>query len=277
MSPITERTSPPTTADEVAPWGPSGARGAWNAEESGLCRLSNLGVHLLRLYAIVDRCGEHNTFVDLGVDHGVSSLALALDAITRHNTVYGVDLSFANLGYDLRSHPCYHRVRGDSVTVGRRWDGGAVDVLVVDTLHVAPQVLCELHQWYAHVPVGGYVVLHDTAWPDGRHDLQWHERARAAGVTWPTPDRAVAAFFGLDEQFARGKHTGFRYADDDVEVDHHADSWGMTIVRRRSDRDLRSNINDWATVFEQRAEVLRTVMTDGARRWFGVDLGPGEP
>lgn len=270
---MSRSTGQAVTDDETrAPWGRGGASGGWNREESGHCCLSNLGVNLLRLYAVVDRAGRDRTFVDLGVDHGVSSLALGLDAIERGNLVYGVDLSFANLGYDLRAHPNHRRIRGDSVTVGKHWDRGDVDLVFVDTLHVEPQVLSELYHWYPRVRPGGYVIVHDTAWPEGRHDLAWHPRASAADPAWPTPDRAVAAFFGLERQFGDGKFDGFHHVDDDLEVTHHAESWGMTIIRVKRRRDLRSNITDWSEVFRQRARVLRSVMSEAALRWFSVDL-----
>ncbi|MCU0268069.1 MAG: class I SAM-dependent methyltransferase [Acidimicrobiales bacterium] len=261
-------------AQAVATWGRYGPTGSWNHTTSGTCTLSDLGVHLLRLHALTQRCGRGSTFVDLGVAHGVSSLALALDAIDRDHDVYGVDLRFADLGFDLRAHPRYHRIRGDSVTVGSRWDRGGIDLLVLDTLHVEPQVLCELHRWVPHVRPGGYVVVHDTAWPPGSHDLAWHAGAAAAGTVWPTPDRAVARFFGLEEHFAHATHTGFHHVDDDLEVTHHPDSWGMTVVRVGGTRDYRANIADWDAVFAQRAAVLHTLFDEATLRWYGVDLAP---
>jgi len=211
--------------------------------------------------------------VDLGVDHGVSSLALALDAVPRRNTVFGVDLTFSNLGFDLRSHPHYHRIRGDTVTVGRQWDRGCVDLVFIDSLHVEPHVLSELHAWFPHVRTGGTIIVHDTAWPEGSHDLRWHPGADATGVKWPTPDRAVAAFFGLEQQFADAKHHGFHHVDDDIEVAHHPESWGMTVIRRKSSRDLRANVGDWPRVFAQRTQVLCSLMDAARLRWFGIDLG----
>ncbi len=257
---------------ELPPWGAAGATGQWSRHEDGACRLGNLGVHLLRLYALAERCGTGCCFVDLGVDHGVSSLALALDAIPRSNNVYGVDLRFVHLGFDLDRHPNYHRVLGDSVTVGKQWEGGDIDLLFVDTLHIEPQVLCELYVWYPHVKPGGFVVLHDTAWPDERHDLAWHPDAVRAGLELPTPDRAVASFFGLEREFETGKHSGFRYVDDDIEATHYPESWGMTVVHVKRKQSLAANIADWSTVFAHRSEILRLLLGEQRLQSLGVEL-----
>ena len=69
----------------------AGKYGGWNFSTEENFQFSNLGTNLLALSRIVDKCGDNNTFVDLGVDFGVSSLCLTYDSIERHTQVYGID------------------------------------------------------------------------------------------------------------------------------------------------------------------------------------------
>ncbi len=206
-------------------------------------------------------------------------MAMAADAVDRDNDVYGVDVRFRHLGFDLRHHPRYQRVRADSVTAGKCWRGPRVDAVFIDTLHVSPQALCELYLWQPLVRIGGLVIVHDTAWPDGVCDLGWSGSAQRAGMAWPTPDRAIAAFFGLEEQFRTGKHVGFRYETRDISVTHYPESYGMTFVRMKRRVDFRAQITAWDRIFADRERVIRTVLAPQTIRLLSIDFarGPENP
>ena len=79
----------------------AGAFGGWNFSEEENFNFSNLGTNIYELARVVDKCGENNVFVDLGVDYGVSSLTMTYDAEERNNKIYGVDTQFKRLGFDL--------------------------------------------------------------------------------------------------------------------------------------------------------------------------------
>ena len=81
----------------------AGNYGGWNFSTEENFVFSNLGTNLYQLARVVDKCGENNVFVDLGVDYGVSSLTMTYDSVERNNTVYGVDTQFRRLGFDLVS------------------------------------------------------------------------------------------------------------------------------------------------------------------------------
>ena len=49
----------------------AGNYGGWNFAEEENFKLSNLGTNIYQLTRVVDKCGENNVFVDLGVDYGV--------------------------------------------------------------------------------------------------------------------------------------------------------------------------------------------------------------
>lgn len=53
----------------------AGKYGGWNFSTEEEFRFSNLGTNVFHLDRVVQKLGENNTFVDLGVDYGVSSLS----------------------------------------------------------------------------------------------------------------------------------------------------------------------------------------------------------
>tara|TARA_S200002703_G_scaffold39202_1_gene34314 strand:- start:3200 stop:4027 length:828 start_codon:yes stop_codon:yes gene_type:complete len=237
----------------------AGKYGGWNFSTEENFQFSNLGTNLLALSRIVDKCGEGNTFVDLGVDYGVSSLCLTYDAIERENQVYGVDTQFKRTGFDLWEFPNYHMIQGDSSSVGKNWDTdeyGKVKLLFVDSIHVACQVATELYHWYPHMEDDSWIVFHDTNWPAGMHDLTWHPEVQEKGLKWDRPEVAVGRFFGITELFEKYGNEGFRYEDEYIRVRHRPESWGMTSVHIKKKKDFISNIDDWDQIFQDRNTVV---------------------
>jgi len=237
----------------------AGKYGGWNFSTEEEFRFSNLGTNVFHLDRVVQKLGENNTFVDLGVDYGVSSLILTMDAVEKNNKIYGVDTQFNRTTFGLWEYPNYFMIQGDSSSVGKCWDTeeyGEVDLLFVDSIHVAPQVLSELYHWYPHVKEGGYIVFHDTNWPAGMHDLTWHPEVKENDLKWARPEEAVGRFFQIEDAFkqADGKKA-FTFEDDNIRVEHHPESWGLTVVQIKQKVDFINNITDWDQVFEDRNTV----------------------
>jgi hypothetical protein len=239
----------------------SGEEGGWNFSTKEYMELSNLGTNLFHLDRLVDKCGNDNVFVELGVDCGVSSLLFSIDAIERNNKTFGVDTQFNRVSYDIPHHPNWQGFLWDSSTLGKYWNTphnqnySEVDLLFVDTIHVAPQVLCELYHWYPHVKEGGHIVFHDTAWPKDMHDLTWVPEVREKGIKWDRPEVGVGQFFGIESVMRENCHKRFTYEDENISVEHHPESWGMTIVHLKKKIDFGQNLN-WNDVFEDRNTVV---------------------
>lgn len=237
----------------------AGTYGEWNFAEEENFKFSNLGTNIYQLTRVVDKCGENNVFVDLGVDYGVSSLTMTYDALERNNVVYGIDTQFRRLGFDLWEYDNYKIIQGDSSSVGKYWDVneyGTVKLLFVDSIHVAPQVLSELYHWWPHIEEDGYIVFHDTNWPTGKHDLTWVPEVKEKGILWDRPEIAVGRFFGISDLFEKHGSVGFTYEDDNISVFHRPESFGLTTVHIKKKKDYRDNIDDWNSVFEDRNTVV---------------------
>lgn len=237
----------------------AGKYGGWNFSTEENFNFSNLGTNIYELARVVDKCGDNNVFVDLGVDYGVSSITMTYDAIERNNIVYGVDIGFNRIGFDLSEYQNYKLIQGDSSSVGKYWDVkeyGKVKLLFVDTIHVACQVLTELYYWFPHVEEGGYVVFHDTNWPEGMHDLTWVPEVKENGIKWDRPEIGVGKFFGISELFEKYGNLGFVYEDEYIHVRHRPESWGMTTVHIKKKKDFKKNIKNWDEVFQQRNTVV---------------------
>jgi hypothetical protein len=238
----------------------AGKYGGWNFSTEENFQFSNLGTNIYELARVVDKCGENNVFVDLGVDYGVSSLTMSYDAVERNNMVYGIDVQFRRMGFDLWEYPNYKIIQGDSSSVGKYWDTeeyGKVKLLFVDSIHVECQVLTELYHWFPHVEEGGYIVFHDTNWPEGMYDLTWHPEVKESAIKWPRPESAVGKFFAISSLFEQHGNDGFTYEDEHIFVRHRPESWGLTTVHiKNKDRDFRNNVDNWDQVFEDRNTVV---------------------
>ena len=237
----------------------AGKYGGWNFSTEEDFHFSNLGTNIYELTRVVDKCGENNVFVDLGVDYGVSSLTMTYDSIERNNIVYGIDTQFRRLGFDLADFPNYKIIQGDSSSVGKCWDVeeyGKVKLLFVDSIHVAVQVASELYHWWDHMEDDSYIIFHDTNWPEGMHDLTWVPEVKQKGILWDRPEIAVGRFFGISSLFEEYGKVGFTYEDDHIQVRHRPESWGMTTIHIKNKKDFKQNIDDWNDIFEDRNTVL---------------------
>jgi hypothetical protein len=199
----------------------------------------DLGVNGLRLFSLIEPC-DNLICVDLGVRHGVSSAILSYRAEEKNTHIFGCDITFNVLDewYDRTSN--YHKIAADSVTLGKMWGEGLVDLVFVDTLHVREQVLAELYFWTDYIKPNGFFVFHDTEWEDGICEIY-------DGRETKTVNHAVMDFFGL-------KELDGEYEDDHIAVRHFKESYGMTFVQIKDVSyipEYKKNI-DWEEVFEMR-------------------------
>lgn len=58
-----------------------------------------------------------------------------------------------------------------SVQAARCWER-EIDLLFIDGLHDYDSVLADLKAWYAYIPVGGHILLHDYDLPDVRRAVK---------------------------------------------------------------------------------------------------------
>lgn len=197
---------------------------------------SDIGIiNSFKIYEIVKSLGNDNTFVDLGVWHGFSSYVLLSESNLRNNHVYGVDVKFDDIDKSLLDNPNYHTILGDSSTVGKNWKNGDISILFIDTLHAKQQVMTELFFWYDLVKPDGWVIFHDTCWPDDKFDTYW-------GINWPRPEEAVKEFFNVQS---------LNYEDENILIETNPNSNGMTFVKLKKKIDYKSRIN-WRSIFDER-------------------------
>lgn len=206
---------------------------------------TDLGPNVHHLHGVAQQF-SNATYVDLGVREGWSSSILCSNSVELNNTVIGVNVDFGPLKFNLVQGKNYKTILGDSVTVGKNWarsGNGPVDILFVDTVHASPQVLCELYYWTPHVKQEGYIIFHDTNWPE------WLAE-NIGGVQWQPPVEALKSFFGLSPE-----EVG-EYEDEFIKVNTHLESWGMTFVKIKQQRDFRPNVADWEGTFAARNQIM---------------------
>ena len=136
-------------------------------------------------------------------------------------------------------HPNYQFILGDSVTVGKNWTD-EIGGVFIDTLHIKEQVLCELYYWYKFVEKGGFIIFHDTNWPLGKNDIY-------DGVVWDRVEYAIQDFFNIKN---------LNYEDEFIKVDNYPESWGMTIVEKKQNKNFIENISNWSQIFNSRNRLI---------------------
>ena len=183
-------------------------------------------------------------FIDLGVRLGASSAIMSIDAAENNNKVCGCDLMFDGFQkqgarFVNEDYTCY---MADSVTLGKDWDEDPFDIIFVDTIHTREQVLAELYFWANHLKEGGYLIFHDSHWT-GPGDTIGEKQ-------WERVDVAITDFFNLPKSVREIDV----YEDDDIIVEHHEPSFGMTFVKVKTlDAIARFKEGiDWDKVFEDR-------------------------
>lgn len=103
--------------------------------------------------------------VELGVAHGVSTLALLMAAQRQDGRVWSCDVSDISpeqlVGYpvDLQRR---EQITASAAELGRSWQHGPVDLVYLDTSHRYADTVEEIAAWWPHVREGGLFVFHDV-------------------------------------------------------------------------------------------------------------------
>ena len=89
------------------------------------------------------------------------------------------------------------------------------------------------------------------------HDLTWHPEVKEKDLKWPRPEEAVGRFFQIEDAFEKaGGTNAFVFEDDNIRVEHHPESWGLTVVQIKQKVDFINNVTDWEQVFDDRNTVV---------------------
>lgn len=215
---------------------------------------SDLGINSKELYKIVST-HKNSVFVDLGVRAGISSEILLIDSEKNNNLVYGVDVDFSHLNPELNVNKNYFTILGDSTTIGKYWEK-KVNVIFVDTFHIKEQVLCELYYWFPKIENDGFIVFHDSNWPEGKYDTY-------GGIVWDRVEEAIKYFFNVES---------LNYQDEYIDIQNFPESWGMTIVKLKKKKNYIENILDWSTIFEKRNKLISLFWNESNKNEIKIDL-----
>ena len=217
--------------------------------------INDLGDNSEILLDLVKRM-KNKRFMDLGVRYGASSTILSFDADVNNNQVCGCDIYFDSFEGSELVNKSYERYQSDSVTLGKNWNKDPFDIIFVDTLHTREIVLAEIYFWSKHINEGGYFIFHDTHLNVGRN-------YEIAGKNWKTPDEAVIDFFNIPSKLCKGTaHQAIsvsEYENDDIELKHYTEDYGMTFVKIKTldaIERFKSGV-DWDYVFEQRNWLMK--------------------
>jgi hypothetical protein len=208
-----------------------------NIEE--LAKTSDLGINAHYLYDCVKQF-ENGIFIDLGVRTGVSSQIMLNESENKNNKVFGVDVDSSLIERGILLNPNYTFMLADSVTAGKQWENGKINILFIDTFHIKEQVMTELYYWYPHVLENSYIIFHDSNWPEGKHDVY-------GGISWPRVEEGIKHFFKIEE---------LNYEDKYIKVSNYPESWGMTIVKIKEKKDYISLYKKWKDIFDKRNHLI---------------------
>lgn len=219
-----------------------------------------LGENMLHLVDIIEHREGNQIYVDIGVESGKSSKVLLHGAHANGTRVFGID-PIPTIGIPgILDHPNYQILKQDSVTAGRDWVNGKVDITFIDSIHAKEQVMMELFYWWNLIKVGGWAVFHDTNWagyihkPD--HPCAGKKPGNSGlgydfyqGIAWETPDKAILEFF---------KITNLNHEDANIRAWHYPDSLGMTYIQKKTDFDFKSLTNNWNELEARRQILLKS-------------------
>lgn len=219
-----------------------------------------LGENMLHLVEIIEGRGGNQTFVDIGVESGKSSKVLLHGAHANGNKVFGID-PIPTIGIaGILDHPNYTLLKQDSVTAGRDWQHGQVDIAFIDSIHAKEQVMMELFYWWDLIKVGGWAVFHDTNWAGYIHK-PGHPCAGKKpgnsglgydfyqGIAWETPDKAIMKFFDIGV---------LDFSNEFIESKHYPGSLGMTFIQKKSYFNFKAMINNWDEIEARRQILLKS-------------------
>ncbi len=219
-----------------------------------------LGENMLKTIEIIEQRGGNNTFVDIGVETGKSSKVLLHGALANNNKIFGVDPIPCISIPGILDHPNYTMLKKDSVTTGRDWLHGKVDIAFIDSIHAKEQVLMELFYWWDLIEVGGWAIFHDTNWSGYIHKPNHPCAGKKPGnsglgydfyqgIAWETPDKAILSFFKIED---------LNHKDQNIECFHYPDSLGMTYICKKTNFDYKSLTTNWSEIENKRQILLKS-------------------
>lgn len=215
---------------------------------------TDIGINANHLYNTISKF-KTSTFVDLGVRNGISSEIMLINSKENNNKVFGVDIDWSPLNPEVDSHPCYNKILGDSVTIGKYWEE-KIDGLFIDTFHIKEQVLCELYFWYSHVKEGGFIAFHDSHWPEGKFD-------EYGGIKWGRVEEGIKDFFNI---------SNLTYEDEFIKSEHYPESWGMTIVTIKKKTNYIEQYKKWDEVINKRNHLISLFWNESNKGNVKIDL-----
>ena len=133
------------------------------------------------LMEAADSLATGSIVVNIGAGVGTSALAIIEQRPDLAVTFYTVDIRdddnpFGGMLNELHAfqnakmeHLLPNQIKGDSSTVGEKWDKGDISLLVIDADHTAGGLMKDIQSWLPHLAIGGLVALHDykrDVWPD---------------------------------------------------------------------------------------------------------------
>jgi hypothetical protein len=199
---------------------------------------TDIGINANYLYEITKKYKD-TIFVDLGVRSGISSKIMLLDSYKNNNKIYGVDVDWSMLCNSVDTHPNYTKILGDSSTIGKYWNK-KISGLFIDTFHIKEQVLTELYFWYPHIIEGGFIVFHDTNWPNDKNDTY-------GDIVWDRVEDGIKYFFNVNN---------LNYEDNFIKISNYPESWGMTIVEIKNKKNYIIDINNWKEIIDKRNHLI---------------------
>ena len=126
---------------------------------------------------------EGGVCVNIGAGAGTSALAVLEKRPDLTDTFYTVDITgdgnpLGGLGnernaFDMAGLPYPHQITGDSKEVGRVWDKGPVDFLIIDGDHSAEGIRGDIAAWEPHLKKNSIVFVHDY------HAINWADVTKA--------------------------------------------------------------------------------------------------
>jgi hypothetical protein len=223
-------------------------------KESEHIRYGDLGPSRPYIYEIVKNL-TNSKIVELGAGYGESSQIFLLNSDTNNNKLYSIDVSFSLLPQHIQQYNNFIPILGDSPTIGKYWID-PVDVLFVDTFHIKQQVLCELYYWYSHIKNNGYIIFHDTNWPEDKYDAY-------GGINWPRPEEAIKVFFGINQ---------LNYEDEFIQSKNYPEGFGLTIIKIKQKKDFVSLYKNWNKIFEDRNHLISLFWNEHNKNNIKIDL-----
>lgn len=136
---------------------------------------------ILQMYA--ELISENSICINIGAGAGTSALAVLEKRPDLTNTFYTIDITSGSspLGslegernaFDKAGMDYPNQILGDSKNIGKNWDRGKINFLIIDGDHSAKGIRGDIKCWESHLNKNAIVFVHDY------NSLNWPEVATA--------------------------------------------------------------------------------------------------